>query len=140
MNLSIHLALTLNFLFYGHFHIFLFNVMSLSSLVLFCLYANISKPIQDQNIIRTLPTRQKSLIVSKVVSLFVLYLNFNEIFIQIQKFIFFIHRSSIRHWILDNKTQGALLFILVNGSNDFIDMSVIYQKNYQLFFFKPFRY
>ena len=39
---------------------------------------------------------------------------------------------------LDNKGQGALFFILVNGSNQFIDMSVLYRKNYQLFFFKPF--
>jgi len=39
---------------------------------------------------------------------------------------------------LDNKGQGALFFILVNGSNQFIDMSVLYRKNYLLFFFKPF--
>ena len=57
MNLSIHLALTLNYLFYlwcGYSHIF-FNVMSLPSL--FCLYSKMSKLIQDQNIRRTLPTR-----------------------------------------------------------------------------------
>lgn len=46
-------------------------------------------------------------------------------FLQIQKLSpFFIHRSSIRHWIKKGRVP-----LLVNSSNHFIDMSVLYQIN-----------
>ena len=127
MNLSIHLALTLNYLFYlwcGYSHIF-FNVMSLPSL--FCLYSKMSKLIQDQNIRRTLPTRpDKNLELSAKLFLylyfiyicFVFYLSFSILefyfifhfkkmkiiiiifficFFKSKNSSFFIHRSSFRH-------------------------------------------
>ena len=72
MNLSIHLALTLNV----NSHIFIVNVMSLSSILLS--YSKMKSKyqkeslIQDQNIRRTLLTKQKYVIVSKVVYFFLI--------------------------------------------------------------------
>ena len=116
-----------------------FNVMSLPSL--FCSYSKISKVIQDQNIRRTLSTRQKIYNCQQSCFFICSLLNFNIILFyflfssnpQNSSFFYTIHRSSIRHWI-------KMPIFLVNGSNHFIDMSVLYRINYQLFIFKPFRY
>lgn len=126
MNLSIHLALTLSYLM-GHS--IYFNVMSLPSLL--CSYSKISKPIRDQNIRRTLPTRQKICHCQQSCFFFFCFLR------NPKNSSYFRHRSSIQHWI----KKGETPIFTVNGSNHFIDMSVLYRINCQLFIFsKPSPY
>ena len=127
MNLSIHLALTLSYLM-GHS--IYFNVMSLPSLL--CSYSKISKLIWYETRIfgGLFRPDKKSVIVSKVVSFFLFSSN-------PKNSSYFRHRSSIQHWI----KKGETPIFTVNGSNHFIDMSVLYRINCQLFIFsKPSPY
>jgi len=112
MNLSIHLALMLNV----NSHIFIVIVMSLSS-ILFSYFKMKSKSqkeslIQDQNIRRTLLTKQKICNCQQSCLLFLI----QEVFLTL----YTIHRSSIQHWLKRGRKPP------ISSSNRFIDMSVLY--------------
>lgn len=107
----------------GTSHSFFFYVMNLSSLFIFQKKDRNLLQIQDQNIRRTLLTKQ--IIVSKVV-----FFSSNP-----KNSYYFIHRSPISHCIKKGMKYPFFPFFTVKGSNHFIDMSVLYRKRNSNYFF-----
>lgn len=95
---------------------YLVNVMSLSSILLS--YSKMKSKyqkeslIQDQNIRRTLLTKQKICNCQQSCLLFLI----QEVFLTL----YTIHRSSIQHWLKKGIKSP------ISSSNHFIDMSVLY--------------
>lgn len=108
-------------------HIFFFNVISLSSFLWSYSKIQISKLITNPRSKYSEDSSdqtKKYVIVSKVVSFFYSNPKNSSYFIHN-----IIHRSSIQHWM----KKDEMPIFPINGSNLFINMSVLYRKKKNLF-------
>lgn len=109
-------------------HIFFLNVMSLSSFVWSYSKIQISKLIPNPRSKYSEDSSdqtKKYVIVSKVVSFFYSNPKNSSYFIHN-----IMHRSSIQHWM----KKDEMPIFPINGSNLFINMSVLYRKKKNIYF------
>lgn len=133
MNLSIHLALTLYYEFYGHSHIYFSWNEPVLSFLFVLLYRNLynTRPEYWENSSDQTSARKSS--VKLFLYLFSVFSSSFCLFIDSlskSKNSYFIHRLSVQHCI--KKGQSVLLFL---QEMVYIHMSVLYRINSQRFLF-----